>query len=77
MGLDVAETERFGAIIRDYVAETGVVGLLLVEHDMALVAAVSSYPLRARLREADLRRTDRRCPVLRRGPPPRISDPMP
>ena len=40
-GLDVAETERFGAILRDYVAETGV-GLLLVEHDMALVAAVCS-----------------------------------
>ncbi len=40
-GLDVVETERFGAILRDFVAETGV-GLLLVEHDMALVAAVCS-----------------------------------
>jgi ABC-type branched-subunit amino acid transport system ATPase component len=38
----VAETERFGAILADFVAETGL-GVLLVEHDMALVAAVCSY----------------------------------
>jgi ABC-type branched-subunit amino acid transport system ATPase component len=41
-GLDVAETVRFGVILRDYVADTGV-GILLVEHDMALVADVCSY----------------------------------
>lgn len=38
-GLDVHETEEFGRILLDYVAETGV-GILLVEHDMALVASV-------------------------------------
>jgi ABC-type branched-subunit amino acid transport system ATPase component len=38
-GLDVAETHRFGEILLDYVAETGI-GLLLVEHDMALVRRV-------------------------------------
>jgi ABC-type branched-subunit amino acid transport system ATPase component len=41
-GLDVAETERFGRILSDFVAETGI-GILLVEHDMALVAAVCRY----------------------------------
>jgi ABC-type branched-subunit amino acid transport system ATPase component len=41
-GLDVRETERFGQIISEFVAETGV-GILLVEHDMALVAKVCSY----------------------------------
>jgi ABC-type branched-subunit amino acid transport system ATPase component len=41
-GLDVRETERFGQIITEFVAETGV-GVLLVEHDMALVADVCSY----------------------------------
>jgi ABC-type branched-subunit amino acid transport system ATPase component len=41
-GLDVAETVHFGQILRDYVADTGV-GILLVEHDMALVADVCSY----------------------------------
>lgn len=41
-GLDAAETERFGGIISDFVADTGV-GLLLVEHDMALVSKVCSY----------------------------------
>jgi ABC-type branched-subunit amino acid transport system ATPase component len=40
-GLDVAETHRFGDILLDYVAETGI-GLLLVEHDMALVRRVCS-----------------------------------
>jgi ABC-type branched-subunit amino acid transport system ATPase component len=41
-GLDVVETERFGAILSGFVEETGV-GLLLVEHDMALVAILCSY----------------------------------
>jgi ABC-type branched-subunit amino acid transport system ATPase component len=41
-GLDEAETERFGAILAEFVAETGV-GVLLVEHDMALVSEVCSY----------------------------------
>jgi ABC-type branched-subunit amino acid transport system ATPase component len=41
-GLDVSETMHFGQILRDYVADTGV-GILLVEHDMALVADVCSY----------------------------------
>jgi ABC-type branched-subunit amino acid transport system ATPase component len=41
-GLDVRETERFGQIITEFVAETGV-GIFLVEHDMALVADVCSY----------------------------------
>jgi ABC-type branched-subunit amino acid transport system ATPase component len=41
-GLDVHETDRFGEFLVDYVADTGV-GILLVEHDMALVAAVCSY----------------------------------
>ena len=38
-GLDVAETHRFGDTLLDYVAESGI-GLLLVEHDMALVRRV-------------------------------------
>lgn len=38
-GLDVAETRRFGDIIRRVVAERGV-GILLVEHDMALVRQI-------------------------------------
>jgi ABC-type branched-subunit amino acid transport system ATPase component len=41
-GLDVLETERFGTIISTFVADTGT-GILLVEHDMALVASVCSY----------------------------------
>jgi ABC-type branched-subunit amino acid transport system ATPase component len=41
-GLDVRETLRFAQILRDYGADTGV-GILLVEHDMALVADVCSY----------------------------------
>jgi ABC-type branched-subunit amino acid transport system ATPase component len=35
-GLDQAETERFGAILKNVVTERGV-GILLVEHDMSLV----------------------------------------
>jgi ABC-type branched-subunit amino acid transport system ATPase component/branched-subunit amino acid ABC-type transport system permease component len=38
-GLDRAESERFGAILKRVVAERGV-GILLVEHDMALVMEV-------------------------------------
>jgi ABC-type branched-subunit amino acid transport system ATPase component len=41
-GLDVHETERFGFILSEFVADTGI-GILLVEHDMALVAAVCRY----------------------------------
>jgi ABC-type branched-subunit amino acid transport system ATPase component len=40
-GLDVAETQRFGAILRMLVSEG--LGILLVEHDMALVMAVCDY----------------------------------
>jgi ABC-type branched-subunit amino acid transport system ATPase component/branched-subunit amino acid ABC-type transport system permease component len=41
-GLDHAETERFGAILKKVVAERGV-GILLVEHDMSLVLDVCQY----------------------------------
>jgi ABC-type branched-subunit amino acid transport system ATPase component len=41
-GLDGAETERFGAILTRVVAERRV-GILLVEHDMALVMSVCDY----------------------------------
>jgi ABC-type branched-subunit amino acid transport system ATPase component len=41
-GLDVQETETFAQILTGHVADTGM-GLLLIEHDMALVAAVCSY----------------------------------
>jgi ABC-type branched-subunit amino acid transport system ATPase component len=41
-GLDVSETERFGQIISRFSADTGI-GILLVEHDMALVSSVCSY----------------------------------
>jgi ABC-type branched-subunit amino acid transport system ATPase component/branched-subunit amino acid ABC-type transport system permease component len=41
-GLDRAETARFGEILRDVVRERGV-GILLVEHDMALVTTVCDY----------------------------------
>jgi ABC-type branched-subunit amino acid transport system ATPase component len=41
-GLDVAETERFGRILLSVVADRGV-GILLVEHDMALVRQVCDY----------------------------------
>jgi len=40
-GLDRAETERFGEILTDLVAD-GDHGILLVEHDMALVMSVCS-----------------------------------
>lgn len=40
-GLDVAETERFGEILRTLVANG--TGILLVEHDMALVMDVCDY----------------------------------
>ena len=38
-GLDVAETKAFGDVSTDYVAQTGH-GILIVEHDMALVADI-------------------------------------
>lgn len=41
-GLDVGETEIFGRILLDFVAGSGT-GILLVEHDMALVSAVCSH----------------------------------
>jgi ABC-type branched-subunit amino acid transport system ATPase component len=41
-GLDEEETHRFGAILRQVVSERGV-GILLVEHDMALVMAVCEH----------------------------------
>jgi ABC-type branched-subunit amino acid transport system ATPase component/branched-subunit amino acid ABC-type transport system permease component len=41
-GLDGVETERFGQILTRVVAERGV-GILLVEHDMALVMNVCDY----------------------------------
>ncbi len=40
-GLDVNETEEFGAVLTSHVRETGI-GVLLVEHDMALVADACS-----------------------------------
>src|SRR5262249_1168353 len=41
-GLDSAETERFGAVLQRVVAERGA-GLLLVEHDMALVMDICEH----------------------------------
>jgi ABC-type branched-subunit amino acid transport system ATPase component len=41
-GLDKAETEHFGAVVADAVAERGV-GVLLVEHDMALIRQLCPY----------------------------------
>jgi ABC-type branched-subunit amino acid transport system ATPase component len=41
-GLDVRETEHFAGILCDLVEREGT-GILLVEHDMALVRAVCSY----------------------------------
>jgi ABC-type branched-subunit amino acid transport system ATPase component len=41
-GLDKPETKRFGEILRSLVAERGV-GILIVEHDMALVMSTCDY----------------------------------
>ncbi len=41
-GLDRAETVRFGEILQKAVAERGI-GILLVEHDMALVTDICDY----------------------------------
>jgi len=41
-GLDHAESERFGAILRSLVDERNI-GILLVEHDMPLVMSVCDY----------------------------------
>jgi len=38
-GLDVSETKAFGEVLTNYVTETGH-GILIVEHDMALVADI-------------------------------------
>jgi len=41
-GLDHYETHVFGQVLAQFVADTGM-GVLLVEHDMALVRAICSY----------------------------------
>jgi ABC-type branched-subunit amino acid transport system ATPase component len=41
-GLDVTETRRFGAILQEVITRRGA-GILLVEHDMALVMEVCEY----------------------------------
>ena len=41
-GLDGNETKRFGEILREIIERRGT-GILIVEHDMALVMAVSDY----------------------------------
>jgi ABC-type branched-subunit amino acid transport system ATPase component len=41
-GLDRAETERFGEILRTMVERRGI-GILLIEHDMSLVMGVCEY----------------------------------
>jgi ABC-type branched-subunit amino acid transport system ATPase component len=41
-GLDESETERFGAVLSSVVADRGL-GILLVEHDMALVMSICEY----------------------------------
>ncbi|MQA63790.1 MAG: ATP-binding cassette domain-containing protein [Actinophytocola sp.] len=41
-GLDSAETQRFGQIVSQVVAERGC-GVLLVEHDMSLVMSICGY----------------------------------
>jgi ABC-type branched-subunit amino acid transport system ATPase component len=38
-GLDVSETHAFGKVLTDHVAQTGI-GILIVEHDMALVSEI-------------------------------------
>jgi ABC-type branched-subunit amino acid transport system ATPase component/branched-subunit amino acid ABC-type transport system permease component len=41
-GLDTTETEHFGELLRE-VVQTRQVGILLVEHDMALVTSIGDY----------------------------------
>jgi ABC-type branched-subunit amino acid transport system ATPase component len=38
-GLDRSETEAFGRVLRNLVAESGI-GILIVEHDMSLVLSI-------------------------------------
>ena len=38
-GLDVSETNAFGKVLTDHVTQTGI-GILIVEHDMALVSEI-------------------------------------
>jgi ABC-type branched-subunit amino acid transport system ATPase component len=38
-GLDVSETHAFGKVLTDHVRRTGI-GILIVEHDMALVSEI-------------------------------------
>jgi ABC-type methionine transport system ATPase subunit len=40
--LDIAETDTFARVLSGFVADTAI-GVLLVEHDMALVSKVCSY----------------------------------
>ena len=65
-GLDRAETEQFGEILTRVVAEQA--GILLVEHDMALVMSVCDYVHVLDFGYQDLRRTTadtRSCPAVR------------
>jgi ABC-type branched-subunit amino acid transport system ATPase component len=41
-GLDQAETQQFGAILRRVVADRGI-GILLVEHDISLVRQICEH----------------------------------
>jgi ABC-type branched-subunit amino acid transport system ATPase component len=41
-GLDVSESESFGRLLRDVVDQTGL-GILIVEHDMSLIADICDY----------------------------------
>ncbi len=74
-GLDVIETERFGNILLDFVAERGV-GLLLVEHDMTLIATICSYIYVLDFGQQIFAGLDEETPWHRSWYGPRISDPI-